>query len=77
MEILPLHVGKIVLVDRYVYRIVQGMARDLDPDWLEVLCAVAPRPDLVFLFHDEETVQGHPPRPGDDRPVRGRAWISA
>ena len=57
-EILPaLHAGKIVLVDRYVYRTVQGMARDLDPDWLEVLCAVAPRPDLVFLFHDEETVK--------------------
>jgi thymidylate kinase len=56
-EILPaLHAGKIVLADRYVYRTVQGMARDLDPDWLEVLCAVAPRPDLVFLFHDEETV---------------------
>lgn len=57
-EILPaLHAGKIVLVDRYVYRTIQGMARDLDPDWLEVLCAVAPRPDLIFLFHDEETVQ--------------------
>lgn len=57
-EILPaLHAGKIVLADRYVYRTVQGMARDLDPDWLEVLCSVAPRPDLVFLFHDEETVQ--------------------
>ena len=56
-EILPaLQAGKVVLVDRYVYRTVQGMARDLDPDWLEVLCAVAPRPDLVFLFHDEETV---------------------
>ena len=57
-EILPaLHAGKIVLADRYVYRTVQGMARDLDPDWLEVLCSVAPRPDLVFLFHDEEKVQ--------------------
>lgn len=56
-EILPaLYSGKIVLADRYVYRIVQGLARDLDPDWLEVLCAVAPKPDLVFLFHDEETV---------------------
>jgi len=56
-EILPaLHAGKVVLVDRYVYRTIQGMARDLDPDWLEVLCAVAPRPDLVFLFHDEEKV---------------------
>jgi thymidylate kinase len=56
-EILPaLQAGKIVLADRYVYRTVQGMARDLDPDWLEVLCAVAPRPDLVFLFHDQETV---------------------
>jgi dTMP kinase len=57
-EILPaLHAGKIVLADRYVYRTVQGMARDLDPDWLEVLCAVAPRPDLVFLFHDEDAVK--------------------
>lgn len=57
-EILPaLQAGKVVLADRYVYRTVQGMARDLDPDWLEVLCAVAPRPDLVFLYHDEETVQ--------------------
>jgi dTMP kinase len=56
-EILPaLQAGKVVLADRYVYRTVQGMARDLDPDWLEVLCAVAPRPDLVFLFHDEEVV---------------------
>lgn len=56
-EILPaLQAGKIVLADRYVYRTVQGMARDLDPDWLEVLCAVAPRPDLVFLYHDQETV---------------------
>jgi hypothetical protein len=36
-----------------VYRTVQGMARDLDPDWLEVLCAVAPRPDLIFLFRDD------------------------
>ena len=57
-EILPaLQAGKVVLADRYVYRTVQGMARDLDPDWLEVLCAVAPRPDLVFLYHDEATVQ--------------------
>jgi dTMP kinase len=57
-EILPaLQAGKVVLADRYVYRTVQGMARDLDPDWLEVLCAVAPRPDLVLLYHDEETVQ--------------------
>jgi len=56
-EILPaLQAGKIVLADRYVYRTVQGLARDLDPDWLEVLCAVAPRPDLVFLYHDEEVV---------------------
>jgi dTMP kinase len=57
-EILPaLQAGKVVLADRYVYRTVQGMARDLDPGWLEVLCAVAPRPDLVLLYHDEETVQ--------------------
>lgn len=56
-EILPaLQAGKVVLADRYVYRTIQGIARDLDPDWLEVLCAVAPRPDLVFLYHNPETV---------------------
>ncbi len=50
-EILPaLRAGKIVLADRYLYRVVQGMARDLDQEWLEVLCAFAPRPDLVFHF---------------------------
>src|SRR3712207_5228710 len=50
-EILPaLKAGKIVLADRYIYRIVQGMARDLDQDWLEVLCAFAPRPDLIFHY---------------------------
>jgi dTMP kinase len=55
-EILPaLRAGKVVLADRYVYRIVQGMARDLDEEWLEVLCETAPHPDLVFLFHDESS----------------------
>jgi len=55
-EILPaLQAGKIVLADRYVYRIVQGMARDLDEEWLEVLCETAPHPDMVFLFHDESS----------------------
>src|SRR3712207_5390602 len=50
-EILPaLKAGKVVLADRYLYRVVQGMARDLDQEWLEVLCAFAPRPDLVFHF---------------------------
>lgn len=50
-EVLPaLKAGKIVLADRYVYRIVQGMARDLDQEWMEVLCAFAPRPDIVFHF---------------------------
>ena len=50
-EVLPaLRAGKIVLADRYLYRVVQGMARDLDQEWLEVLCAFAPRPDLVFHF---------------------------
>jgi thymidylate kinase len=53
-EILPaLQAGKIVLADRYVYRIVQGMARDLDQEWLGVLCETAPHPDLIFLFQDE------------------------
>jgi len=53
-EILPaLRAGKVVLADRYVYRVVQGMARDLDQEWLEGLCETAPQPDLVFLFHDE------------------------
>jgi len=55
-EILPaLRTGKIVLADRYAYRIVQGMARDLDPDWLEVLCAFAPEPDLVFHYPETLT----------------------
>jgi dTMP kinase len=53
-EILPaLRAGKIVLADRYVYRIVQGMARDLDQEWLGVLCETAPHPDLVFLYQGE------------------------
>jgi dTMP kinase len=53
-EILPaLHAGKIVLADRYVYRIVQGMARDLDQEWLGVLCETAPHPDLIFLYQGE------------------------
>ncbi|MFN8522472.1 MAG: hypothetical protein U0821_05125 [Chloroflexota bacterium] len=48
-EILPaLNAGKIVLADRYVFRIAEGIARDLDPDWLEVLDGFAPPPDLIF-----------------------------
>jgi dTMP kinase len=55
-EILPaLRAGKLVLADRYVYRVVQGLARDLDPEWLEVLCAFAPRPDLVFHYVADTT----------------------
>lgn len=51
-EILPaLREGKVVLADRYVYRIVQGMARDLDPEWLEVLSAFGPIPDLVLHYY--------------------------
>lgn len=50
-EILPaLEAGKVVLADRYVHRVVQGLARDLDPAWMEVLNAFAPVPDLVFHF---------------------------
>lgn len=57
-EILPaLRAGKTVLADRYAYRIIQGIARDLDPDWLEVLCSVAPRPDLVFMYRDEDSLK--------------------
>src|SRR4051794_28264469 len=53
-EIMPaLQAGKIVLADRYVYRIVQGMARDLDQEWLSVLCETAPHPDLIFLYQDD------------------------
>ncbi|MFN0073884.1 MAG: hypothetical protein ACKVVP_20580 [Chloroflexota bacterium] len=48
-EILPaLNDGKVVLADRYVHRVIQGLARDLDPAWMEVLNAFAPVPDLVF-----------------------------
>jgi dTMP kinase len=50
-EILPaLRAGKVVLADRYLYRVVQGAARDLDPDWLEVLCMFAPEPSLIFHY---------------------------
>lgn len=50
-EILPaLEVGKVILADRYVHRVVQGLARDLDPAWMEVLNAFAPIPDMVFHF---------------------------
>ncbi len=50
-EILPaLRAGKVVMADRYLYRIVQGIARDLDPEWLEVLSATAPEPDLIFHY---------------------------
>ena len=50
-EILPaLRAGKVVLADRYVYSVVQGLARDLDPEWLEVLWSFAPTPDLVVHY---------------------------
>lgn len=50
-EILPaLEAGKVVLADRYVHRVMQGLARDLDPAWMEVLNAFAPIPDLIFHF---------------------------
>jgi thymidylate kinase len=50
-EILPaLEEGAIVLADRYLYRVAIGIARDLDPDWLEVLCGAGPVPDLVLHF---------------------------
>jgi dTMP kinase len=50
-EILPaMEAGAIVLADRYLYRLVLGAARDVDPDWLETLCGVGPVPDLVLHF---------------------------
>ena len=50
-EILPaLQDGKILLADRYIHRVIQGLSRDLDPSWMEVLNAFAPVPDLVFQF---------------------------
>ena len=50
-EILPaLEAGTNVLADRYLYRVALGYARDVDPEWLEVLCAVGPVPDAVLHF---------------------------
>src|SRR5919198_5687945 len=50
-EILPaLESGAVVLADRYLYRVALGTARDVDPDWLEVLCGAGPLPDLVLRF---------------------------
>jgi dTMP kinase len=50
-EILPaLEAGRIVLADRYLYRVMLGAARDVDPDWLEVLCGAGPVPDAVLRF---------------------------
>ena len=50
-EILPaLEEGAIVLADRYLYRVIIGIARDMDPDWMEVLCGAGPVPDLVLAF---------------------------
>lgn len=50
-EILPaLRSGVIILADRYLYRIALGLARDVDPDWLEVLCGAGPVPDAVLHF---------------------------
>lgn len=50
-EILPaLEAGAVVLADRYLYRVVLGSARDVDADWLEVLCGAGPVPDAVLHF---------------------------
>ena len=50
-EILPaLRSGAVVLADRYLYRVALGTARDVDPDWLEVLCGAGPVPDAVLHF---------------------------
>lgn len=50
-EILPaLQRGAVVLVDRYIYRVALGAVRDVDPDWLEVLCGAGPVPNLVLHF---------------------------
>jgi dTMP kinase len=50
-EILPaLQAGAVVLADRYLYRVALGSARDVDADWLEVLCGAGPVPDAVLHF---------------------------
>jgi dTMP kinase len=50
-EILPaLASGAVVLADRYLERVVQGLARDADPSQIETLCGFAPAPDLVLHF---------------------------
>jgi hypothetical protein len=53
-EILPaLEDGAVVLADRYLYRVVLGSARDVDPDWLEVLCGAGPVPSAVLHFPEQ------------------------
>src|SRR5204862_5001221 len=42
--------GTVVPADRCLYRVIRGMARDVDPDWLEVLCGAGPVPDAVLDF---------------------------
>ena len=50
-EILPaLQSGAVVLADRYLYRVALASARDVDADWLEVLCGAGPVPDAVLHF---------------------------
>lgn len=50
-EILPaLREGRIVLADRYLYRVALGTTREVDPEWLEVLCGAGPTPDLALHF---------------------------
>jgi dTMP kinase len=53
-EILPaLKAGRVVLADRYLMHTMQGLARDLDLDWLDVLTSSCPTPDLVFHFRGD------------------------
>jgi len=43
--------GKIVIGDRYIYKIIaQGIARGLDKRWLKTLFRFAPEPDLRILL---------------------------
>ncbi|HUV37898.1 MAG TPA: dTMP kinase [Patescibacteria group bacterium] len=43
--------GKVVIGDRYIYKIIaQGIARGLDKEWLSRMFEFAPRPDCTILL---------------------------